>query len=137
MNKGFTFFELLLVMVLGAAITALGVVSLYRLQTIFGVRSSADEMRSQFQYGRELSIANKNRAIYSISLSQRILRLLADGKEIERFQIPAGIGVSPTSFVWTFTPVTGVIPMCSPCQITLTSGSSIELINISANGIIN
>ncbi len=136
-QAGFTLFEVVLVMALVMIVSTVGIVNLARLQNLFRLRSSADEIKAQIQYGRELAIANKNRSIYSVNLSGSIFKLQADGKEINRYQIPSGIVMTPSSLNWNFTPVTGALASCLSCQIILSSGSQSENINIHSNGIVN
>lgn len=135
--KGFTLFEVVIVMTIVIVISAVGIVNLSRLQNVFRLKSSADQIKAQIQLGRELAIANKNGAIYNINLSSNIFKLQADGKEMDRYQIPAGIVMTPTSINWNFTSVSGELSSCSSCQITLTLGNQTEIINIHANGIVN
>lgn len=137
LHPGFTLFEIAIVFVIGIAITTAGIITLSRLQSLFRLRTAADEMRSQIQYGRELAIANKDQSLYGIVLSGNIFRLTADGEDISRYQIPSSIIVSPTSMLWNFAPVTGVVQSCSPCQIELTRGGLLESIIIQSNGIVN
>lgn len=134
---GFTLFEIMLVMFLTVAITVIGVVSLSRLQVLFMLRSSADEIKSQLQYGRQLAIANKDNATYNYSLSGSLFRLTANGVEVSRYKIPEKLSVEPVTFSMNFTPLTGLVASCAPCQITLSSGDQVEIINIQANGIID
>lgn len=136
-NGGFTLFELILVMALVIMVSTVGLVNLARLQNIFKIRSSADEIRAQIQYGRELAIGNKDRVIYNVNLSGTILKLRADDKEISRFQVPTGIVLTPSNLDWNFTPVTGELTSCPSCQIVLTAGDTSETINIQANGIVD
>lgn len=135
--SGFTLFEVVLVLAIGISITAIGIVSLSRLQKMFQLRSSADEIRSQIQYGRELAIANKNNSVYSISLSGTVVSLKAGGKEITRYQFPQGITATPPSFNFIFSANTGTIGTCSSCQLTLFATGATEIINIQSNGIVN
>ncbi len=138
MNKGFTFIELVLVVAITVAITASGIVGLSQLQAIFKLRSSGDEIRSQLQYGRELAIANKDQLSYQISLVSGVVILRSNLGEITRFQSPAGITYSPSSFTWGFTPLTGQLTGCAlPCQLTLTSIGNTELVIFQQNGIVN
>jgi Tfp pilus assembly protein FimT len=127
----------MMVMALVTLVSAIGLVNLSRLQNVFRLRSSADEIKAQIQYGRELAIGNKDRAIYNVNLSGTIFRLQADGKEISRFQIPAGVALTPASINWNFTPITGELTACSSCQIVLVAGEATETINIQANGIVD
>lgn len=137
-SRGFTFFEILLVIAIATAITATGVVGLSRLQTIFKLRGAADETRSQLQLGRELAIANKDQVNYQLTLTPGILILRGGVTEIARFQTPSGVNYAPSSFTWGFTPLTGSLTGCSlPCQLTLSSGDESEIVTIQANGIIN
>ena len=134
---GFTLFELLIVMTIVVVVTSVGIVNLYRLQNVFRLRSSADEIKAQIQYGRELAIANKKYLTYNVNLSGLIFKLQANNKEISRYQIPKGIVITPLSLDWNFTPVTGDLPSCNSCQIILTQGNQSEVINIQSNGIVN
>lgn len=134
---GFTLFEILLVVVIGLVISGIGVIGLASLQTVFRVRSSADEIRSLVQFGRELAIANKDQVSYGVYLTGNIVKLSAGPNEISRFQVPGGVVLSPSSFSWQFTPLTGVISSCSPCQLSLSSGSTQEVINVQDNGLVN
>ncbi len=136
--KGFTFFEILLVIAIGSAITAIGIIGLSQLQTIFKLRSSGDEVRSMLQLGRELAIANKGQVAYTLALSAAVFSLSGGGIEVARFQPPAGITYQPTTFSWGFTPLTGTLIGCTlPCSLVLTSGGETEAIIVSTNGIIN
>lgn len=135
---GFTFIELVLVVAITAAITASAIVGLSQLQAVFKIRSAGDEIRSQLQYGRELSIANKDQLSYQISLTSGIVVLRSNLGEIARFQSPAGITYSPASFTWGFSPITGQLTGCSlPCQLTLTSIGNTEVVIFQQNGIVN
>lgn len=137
-SAGFTFIELVLVVVITVAITAAGVVGLSQLQAIFKLRSAGDEIRSQLQYGRELAIANKDQLSYQISLVSGIVTLRSNQGEIARFQSPAGISYSPSSFTWGFSPLTGQLIGCAlPCQLTLTSADNVEMVIFQQNGIVN
>lgn len=135
--KGFTLFEIMLVITMSVAITAIGIVSLSRLYKIFTLKSASDEIRSQLQYGRELAIAQKNMATYSVSLSGGIISLNKDSVEVSRYQIPSGVSPNPVSFVWTFESGTGSVSSCVSCSLTLTSVGLSEVITIQSNGIIN
>ncbi len=136
-NNGFTLFEIVLVMAIVVVVTTIGIVNLASLQRGFRLRSSADEIKSLMQYGRELAIANKNRAIYNVNLSGNIFKLQADGYEMSRYQIPDGIALNPESLDWNFTPTTGILVDCSLCQIVLSAGDQLETINILPNGIVD
>ncbi len=136
-QAGFTLYEVLIVMTIVVLVSTVGIVNLSKLQNVFRIRSSADEIKALIQYGRELAIGNKNRAIYNINLSGNIFKLQADGKEMSRYQIPSGVVLTPASLNWNFTPVTGALTSCPSCEIVLTSGGSSETINIQANGIVN
>lgn len=134
---GFTIFELIIVLFLTGVVTVLGIISLTRLQALFKLRTAADEITAQIQFGREAAIANKGNAIYSFSFSGSIFRLTADSKEISRYTLPDNVVVSPPTITMNFTPITGAIPTCSPCQITLAVSGLSEVINIQSNGIVN
>jgi len=137
-NKGFTFLEVVLVVAITVAVTAAGVAGLSQLQAVFKLRSAGDEIRSQLQYGRELAIANKDQLSYEISLVSGIVILRSNLGEIARFQSPAGITYSPSSFNWGFTPLTGQLTGCVlSCQLTLTSTGNTELVIFQQNGIVN
>lgn len=134
---GFTLFEIMLVITMSVSITAIGMVSLSRLYKIFTLKSASDEIRSQLQYGRELAIAQKDKAAYSVSLSGGIMSLNKNQTEISRYLIPSGVSSSPTSFVWNFVSGIGSIESCASCSLTLTSVGMTEIITIQSNGIIN
>ncbi len=136
-QSGFTLLEVMVVMFLTVTITVVGIVSLSRLQVLFQLRTSADEVKAQLQYGRQLAIANKGNAVYNYSLSGSLFRLTSSGVEVSRYQLPGNLTVTPTSFSMNFTPLTGLITSCSPCQLTLTSGDQSEIVSIQANGIID
>lgn len=138
LSRGFTIFEMLLVISITTAITAAGIIGLSQLQAIFRIRAAADEIRSLLQYGRELAIANRNQASYSVSFSSGVAVLTENQRELNRFISPTGIIYEPTTFSWSFTPLTGKIIGCSqPCQLTLTSTDNTEIILIQENGIVN
>lgn len=134
---GFTLIELVVVLAVVSIVTTIGMINLSRLQKIFKLRSAADEITAQIQYGRELAVANKNGAVYDVNLSGSVVKLSADGAEFSRYQIPQGVSVNPISFDWNFTPITGLLSTCSPCRITLSAGDVLEIINIQANGLVN
>lgn len=136
-GHGFSLFEIILVMGISVVIAVVGAVNLAHLQTIFRLRSVAEELKSAIQYGRELAISNKNLETYSISMSASAMSLLANGKEFNRFQIPAKVTVNPPVFSWNYTPYTGEMVSCAPCNITLSSQGEVELITVQANGIVN
>lgn len=136
--KGLTFIEILLVIAITAAITGAGVVGLSQLQSVFKLRSAADMIRGQLQYGRELAVANKDQLSYEISLSSGTVILRSNVGEIDRFQSPTGIVYSPSSFTWSFTPLTGQLAGCPlPCELTLTIGDNTELVIFQTNGLVN
>ncbi|KKT42198.1 MAG: hypothetical protein UW31_C0009G0044 [Candidatus Collierbacteria bacterium GW2011_GWA2_44_13] len=66
-DGGFTLFEIMLVMALMVAVTAIGIINLARLQSVFSLRSSADEIKAEIQYGRELAVANKDSGLYNVT----------------------------------------------------------------------
>lgn len=135
---GLTFIEILLVITITAAIAGVGVVGLSQLQSVFKLRSAADVVRGQLQYGRELAIANKDQLSYEISLSSGTVILRSNAGEIDRFQSPAGVVYSPAAFTWGFMPLTGLLTGCAlPCQLTLTIGDNTELVIFQANGLVN
>ncbi len=137
-KKGLSLIELLLVLAIVSVITAAGVVGLSQLQAIFKLRSAADEIRGQLQYGRELAIPNKDQLIYQISLSSGTVILKSNNGEITRFQSPAGVTYSPASFTWGFSPITGLLTGCTlPCTLSLTSSGNTELVIFQANGLVN
>lgn len=136
-SRGFSLFEIILVMGISVTIAVIGAINLAHLQTVFRLRSVAEELKSAIQYGRELAISNKNQEIYSISMSASAMSLLANGKEFNRFQIPVKITVNPPVFSWNYTAFTGEIASCAPCNITLSSQGEVELITVQANGIVN
>ena len=136
-DGGFSLFELLLVLTLAMIITTVGVVNLSRLQNTFRLRSSADEIIAMLQLGRELAVSNKNQAIYNISISGGVVSLQGGGKVISRYQIPIGVGVTPESINWSFTPITGGLASCLSCSINLFIGSQTENIIVLNNGLVN
>ena len=136
-DGGFTLFEIMLVMALMVAVTAIGIINLARLQSVFSLRSSADEIKAEIQYGRELAVANKDSGLYNVTGSVLAFKLLKNGGEISRYQIPQGMVMTPLSFSWNFTPLTGALNTCSPCQISLFFRGLTEIINIQANGIVD
>ncbi len=137
-NKGFSFIEIVLVILIITSVTASGVVGLSQLQAVFKLRAAADEIRGQLQYGRELAIANKDQLSYTISLASGTIILRSGSSELARYQSPAGITYSPASFTWGFSPLTGELTGCAlPCQLTLTSGGSTEAVIFQANGLVN
>ncbi len=136
-RSGFTLIELVVVFAVVSVVTIIGVIDLSRLQRIFKLRSAADEIKSHIQYGRELAVANKNGAAYNVNLSGSVVKLSADGAEFSRYQIPTGVSLNPISFDWNFSPTTGLLPACSPCQVILSAGDVSEIINIQANGLVN
>lgn len=135
--SGFTLFEILLVLALSASVTAFGAISLARLQALFQLRSSADEIKALTQYGRELAIANKEGKSYSLTLVGSSVKLIASGQSISQYLIPIGIVMSPTAISWTFTPMTGDIPGCSSCTLDLTFRGVTESIIVQDNGLVN
>ncbi|NCP47091.1 hypothetical protein COT86_02370 [Candidatus Collierbacteria bacterium CG10_big_fil_rev_8_21_14_0_10_43_36] len=136
-DDGFTLFEILIVMAVVLVISTAGVINLFRLQSVFILRSSADEIRSMVQYGRELAIANKDLASYSLSLSGSVVNLQKNGLEFSRYIIPQKVMINPASFYWSFMPITGGVETCSPCQLLLRSNGINEIINIQTNGIVD
>jgi hypothetical protein len=124
-------------MAIMAVVSAIGVMSYYRLQTIFQLRSSADEIRSLMQYGRELAITNKDQGSYDITYTNKVFRLKVDSNEMYRVTIPSRMTVIPASLFWRYSPLTGNIPNCSPCDITLTFNGEDEVITIQENGLVN
>lgn len=122
---------------ISATIITAGTINLAHLQTIFKLRSTAEEIKSFLQYGRELAIANKNQTPYSISMSGAALSLLAGGQEFTRLQIPAKITVNPPVFSWNYSAYTGDITSCSLCNITLSSQDITESIIVQTNGMVN
>lgn len=137
-QKGFTIFEMLLVISITTAIAAAGIIGLSELQAIFKIRSASDEIRALLQLGRELAIANKNQVDYTIQFSSNVAVLCAGQAEIARYISPEGIIYSPNSFTWGFTPKSGELTGCPlPCNLSLTSTNNTELITIQTNGIVN
>lgn len=128
-----------MVLVLGLIVSfsIIGAVNLSSLQTIFKLRSVADEVKSLLRHGRELAIANKDDGGYKIIFSDNSFKLLSQNNEFTRYQIPTKVTVDPISFSWEYSTISGEIAGCSPCQITLTSKSLTESITIQENGIIN
>ncbi len=139
MNKsyGFTLFEILIVLSLAAAITTVSIIGLSQLQAIIRLRNTGDEIRAMIQLGREYTLANKDSAVYSVSLASGTFKLLENSFELSRYQIPPGIIVDPVIISEEFTPVTGKLTNCSPCQINLSSMGNSEIIMIQENGIVN
>lgn len=137
-QRGFTFFEILLVVAISTAITATGIVGLSRLQAIFKLKGAADTIRGQLQLGRELAIANKDQVNYQIKLNSGIVILTGGNNEIARYQTPLGISYTPSTFTYGFTVLTGTLSGCAlPCHIVLTSGADSETITVFENGITN
>lgn len=137
-SRGLTYIEIVMVIAISAAIAATGIVGLSELQAVFKLRSASDEIRSRLQLGRELAIANKDQVSYSVSLTSGVFVLRSNLGEISRFQSPAGITYIPATFTWNFTPSSGLLTGCTlPCQLTLTSGGSTELVIFHENGIVN
>ena len=138
MTRGMTLLEVLVVIALVITMTATGAVALSELQAIFKLRSTADEIRSMLQLGRELAVANKDLVAYTISLSGGLTVLQAGSNELVRYLAPAGITFSPSTFTYGFTPLTGQLTGCAlPCGETLEYGNNSELVTIQANGIVN
>ena len=135
---GMSFIEILLVVTITAAISAMGIVGLSQLSTVFKLRAAADEIRSQMQLGRELAAANRDQLAYQINLTSGVVVLRTNVSEIARFLIPAGVTVSPSNFTWGFTSLTGQLTGCPlPCTISLTGSGNTETVIFQANGIVN
>ncbi|KKT40583.1 MAG: hypothetical protein UX47_C0003G0018 [Candidatus Collierbacteria bacterium GW2011_GWA2_46_26] len=137
MHAGFTLFEVIAVMTVVMIISTLGIINLSRLQSVFVLRSSADEIRSMIQYGRELAVANKDMASYNLSLSGSVVKLQKNGLEFSRYVVPQKVTINPSSFSWIFSSITGGVQTCAPCQLMLTSNGLNEIINIQSNGIVD
>lgn len=138
-QRGFTFLEVILVFTFMAALAALGGINISALQSSFKLAATADEVRSLLKTARQLSLSNYNQTSYKLNLSGKIISLqTAQGAEVQRYQAPADVDFSPTSFTYSFANVTGAVSGCVlPCSITLTSANNTQVININSNGIIN
>jgi type II secretory pathway pseudopilin PulG len=136
--SGFTLLELLLVFGLVGVVTLAGTVGLSALQETFTLRSTGDEIRSLMRLARENSLAGRDELSYRVALNNDIVTLEnSAGTQLERYQAPKGVNFTPDSFIWTFLPASGEVTGCiAPCQLTLTYGSSTEIVRITQSGII-
>jgi type II secretory pathway component PulJ len=137
-ERGFTLLEVIMVATFIIAFTVAGTIGLQQLQEVFKLHSAGDEIRSQFQLAREKAIAGVNQTAYKVILNNRVVSLQTQaGVEVKRYQAQPGIIFSPTSFTWSFAPVTGQVSGCvAPCTLVLSSGSSSETIKIDLSGIV-
>lgn len=135
-RNGFTFFEMVVVMAIVSTLIVVSTIGISQMQSIFRLRSAADEMRALLQLGREYSLSNKDSATYGVTQSNNIFKLLKNNAELSRYQIPKGVNVFPSDFLWDFDRLSGFLSGCSPCQITLTSLGNNEVININENGMV-
>lgn len=135
---GLTMFEIILVFGLMIAFTVLGGIGIIQLQESFTLRSAGDEIRSLLALAREQSLANLNNTSYRVNANNNIVTLqTAAGQELRRYQAPESITFTPSSFTWQYLSVTGEISGCiAPCILTLTQGSSTEVIKVNQSGII-
>ena len=119
--KGFTILELLVVMVLTAAVSAMGMISFSRLkrqEDLFAITAATVQMLEKARNG---SITGKNDLVWKVVINADNLRL-EDGQSrvAETYQLPAGYSVSGPVAEIRFNRIDGRVETCpTGCVFTV------------------
>ena len=119
--KGFTILELLIVIGLTAAVSAMGMISFSRLkrqEDLFAIAANTVQMLDKARSG---SVTGRNEAAWKVVVEADNLRLENDGGQVEEtYRIPAGYGIAGPVGEIRFNRIDGRVEACpTGCVFTV------------------